>query len=187
MPVSPPGLMLKVIWLTHFMLTSWALFSGSWLPGAYMYTHIAVLAFGFWAIVANESTDAALMFFVTLLFSVLNDILCLALYEPRAHDVYESNRASTSQTNEFRFALGMAITNLILKPVTIFLTLRIYQSRVQGTEYNPAIPGLGAAAPRLGGAYDNIDSNQHHPYGKPSDPPTYQAPGYQEPPPLGHP
>lgn len=188
MPASPPGLIIKVIWIVHFVLTSWALFAG-WLPGVYMYTHMAVLAFGFWTIVANESVDAALMFLVTLLFSVLNDILCLALYQPRAQNIFEIGRTTSSQTNEYRFSLGMAITNLILKPLTIFLVLRIYQGRVQGSEYSPAFPGLGATAPKREGPYNNIDSSQHPPgvYGQHSDPPTYQAPSYHEPPPLGHP
>ncbi|KAH9508693.1 hypothetical protein Btru_049650 [Bulinus truncatus] len=182
MPTNNPCLILKIVWVTHFVLTSWALFVG-WLPHVYMYTHLGVLGFGVWALVSKESADAALMFLMTLLFSVLNDILCLALYEPAAHDAYEEHIVPTTARNQYRFSLGMVITNLLLKPVTSYLIFRMYQSRSLGTEFNPVIPGLGA------GPYDNVDNRTQRvdAYGQPSEnypyqetPPYQPIPAYQQ-------
>ncbi|XP_005099392.2 type-1 angiotensin II receptor-associated protein-like [Aplysia californica] len=188
MALSPPSVMLKIVWMTHFILSSWALMSGFLAVSTYWYTHVAVLAFGFWAMVAEESVDAVLMFLATLCVSVVNDIMCLAIYEPRGHDRFESQdigNVSTSQKNEYRFALGMAITNLIVKPLTIFLVYRVYQSRSSGSEFNAGIPGISGIG-RSGGGYDNIDDPYPNVHGKPSAPPTYQEPpasAYQSPPP----
>jgi hypothetical protein len=190
MAVNPPSFILKTIWIVHFVLSSWALLSG-FLNGSYLYTHLGVLACGLYAILSAESTDAVVMFLATLLFSILNDIILLSLYEPRGHNLYEQLGVSTSARNEYRFALGMCITNLILKPVSAFILYRIYQSRASGSDFDSGIPGLNTS--RFGGGnrqhYDNIESTQGPtlPYGRPSEPPQYQAPGYQEPPPMGTP
>uniref|UniRef100_A0A0B7ATT5 Type-1 angiotensin II receptor-associated protein n=1 Tax=Arion vulgaris TaxID=1028688 RepID=A0A0B7ATT5_9EUPU len=191
MAVNPPAFILKAIWLTHFALSSWALMSGFLTVSTYWYTHIGVLAFGAWSILSNESTDAVIMFLATLAFSVVNDIILIALYEPRGHDNFEASymNISTSQRNEYRFALGMCITNLLLKPVSLFFLYRIYQSRSSGTDFNAGIsgiPGLGSAFGGRRPGYDNVESSPGHtnPYVRQSEPPGYQAPAYQEPPPL---
>ncbi|KAI8795531.1 type-1 angiotensin II receptor-associated protein [Biomphalaria glabrata] len=123
-----------------------------------------------------------IQFLVTLLFSVLNDILCLSLYEPRGYNTFQP--IGGSLRNEYRFALGMAITNLLLKPVTAFFLVRIYKSRSLGTDFNSGIPGF------VGVGGSNVDSKQetvgpyagppeHYPY---QEPPTYQqTPGTDAP------
>ncbi|XP_059143333.1 type-1 angiotensin II receptor-associated protein-like [Physella acuta] len=191
MPVNPPGLMLRVIWLVHFVLTSWAILS-PWMSSTYLYTHVVVLAFGFWALVSSDNVEAVFMFLLTLVFSVLNDIICISLYAPRGRAIFSLD---SDRLHEYRFSLGMAITNLIIKPVTIFFTYRIYQSRAQGTDFNTGIPGLGSGQ-TVHGHYDNIDNtpppggyDKSAPpaYQAPGDEPTYQAPHYNVPPPLGQP
>ncbi|KAK3803049.1 hypothetical protein RRG08_056543 [Elysia crispata] len=177
---NPPGMLLKIIWLLHFVLSSWAMLSSFLAPSTYFYTHLLVLAIGLWAMIDATSSEAVFMFIASLAVSVVNDIIMLGIYEPRGHDVFESGIATSGQRNEYRFALGMCITNLLLKPISMFLLFRIYQSRSDGSDFNsgiPGIPGLGGSSgggPR--GGYDDLT-------GPPKEPPVYSEPGYQQPPP----
>ncbi|CAG5136049.1 unnamed protein product [Candidula unifasciata] len=187
MAINRPVFFLKVIWLTHFVLSSWALLSSFGGLTIYLYTNVAFLACGLWAIVLVESSDAVIMFLATLAVSAFNDILILGLYEPRFHVTRERNPVTTNQRNEYRFALGMCITNLLLKPVSAFVLYRIYQSRASGSEFSYGIPGLDNS--RFGGShggYNDIESSPGHTtiHVRPNDPPLYQAPAYQEPPPI---
>ncbi|RUS82993.1 hypothetical protein EGW08_009230 [Elysia chlorotica] len=181
MASNPPGMLLKVIWLVHFVLSSWAMLSGLFPVTTYLYVHLLVLAIGLWAMIDSISSDAVFMFIATLAVSIVNDIILLGIYEPRGHDNYERGNVSSGRRNEYRFALGMCITNLLLKPISMFLLFRIYQSRSDGSDFNSGIPGLGGASgggPR--GGYDDLA-------GPPKEPPTYSEPGYQQPPPSNLP
>ncbi|GFS15384.1 hypothetical protein ElyMa_003185600 [Elysia marginata] len=75
----------------------------------------------------------------------------------------------------------MCITNLLLKPISLFLLFRIYQSRSDGSDFSAGIPGLGGsggAGPR--GGYDDITGPGNT---ASKEPPLYNEPGYQQPPP----
>ncbi|KAK7477921.1 hypothetical protein BaRGS_00030830, partial [Batillaria attramentaria] len=153
-----------VIVFVHFILSTWGSL-GNWNNGTYLYVHAFVLACGLWAIISSDSTDAVLMMLISLAFSILHDIILLGLYEPRGYDTFErSALVSASHRNEYRFGLGMCITNLILKPLTGFLLFRIYQSRRNESTFTiPGIsnlPGLGTP----GSGYEDIDKSPHAPY-----------------------
>ncbi|BFZ23296.1 hypothetical protein BsWGS_26335 [Bradybaena similaris] len=187
MEINLPTFCLKVIWLTHFVLSSWALLSDFAGLTIYLYSHVAFLACGLWAIIAVESTDAVIMSLATLAVTFFNDILILALYEPRFHIRFENGGQTNSATNEFRFALGMCITNLILKPLSALVLFRIYESRANGTEFNTGIPVIDAS--RLSSnrsGYNDIESSPGHTtiHIRSDEPRPYQAPAYQEPPPM---
>ncbi|PVD32709.1 hypothetical protein C0Q70_08154 [Pomacea canaliculata] len=126
---------------------------GNWIPGTYLYVHGVFLACGFMAILLPQSVDAVLMMLATLGFSVLEDVLLLSLYEPRFPDI-----APESLRNEFRFALGMCILNLIIKPFSGFILWRILIARNEDTAFT--ILGI-ESFPRFGGqqrGYENIDN-----------------------------
>lgn len=128
---------------------------------SYIYMNLFVLSLGVWSIVHHESSEPVLMFLMCHLFSILQDIILLGIYEPRGYALYEQNeRAQGSQRNEYRFSLGMAIVNLIIKPITAFLIYRIYRER--GGSYSDFnIPGVGNL-PGFGSpqhsAYEDIDT-----------------------------
>lgn len=140
---------LYVIVIVHFILTVWASMPQAFLPFSYIYMNAFVLAFGVWGIIKQESTDAISMFLILKAFSIVQDIIFLGIYQPRAYKNYEV----LDRLSEYRFALGMSIVNLLLKPVSCFLLYRIYQDR--GGIYDTfTIPGLST---RPGGTYENID------------------------------
>ncbi|KAK6177757.1 hypothetical protein SNE40_015795 [Patella caerulea] len=175
--MNPPNLILKVIVFTHFILSMWASQSRAFLPNSYVYLNAFVLVFGIIGIFNHESSDAILLFIVGLLMSIVQDIIFLGIYEPRGQKIIKNSELPNQPevhdlVGEFRFSLGMCILNLIIKPVTIFLLLRILRSRT--TDYDrfnipgvPNIPGFGAGA-TSGGTYENID--QPSPYRDPIAP-----------------
>jgi len=173
MAVDSPNFIIKVVWTAHFVLSSWGMMSGFIPVNTYWYTHLGLLAFGFWAIVDKKSIDAIIMFLVCLVVSVLNDMLCIAIYQPRADAAIERPGMPQSAKDTYRWGLGMAITNLLIKPISIFLIYRVYETRAKGAEFNyklPAgIPGLNTGRSRT--AYADIDEPAE------SNPtPTYQPP-----------
>ncbi|XP_014780949.1 type-1 angiotensin II receptor-associated protein-like isoform X1 [Octopus bimaculoides] len=150
--MEPPQVSLKVIVIVHFILTVWASMPTSFLPLSYTYMNAFVLAFGVWGIVNQESTDAISMFLILKIFTIIQDIVFLGIYQPRA---YADNGKSSEMScvHEYRFSLAMSIVNLILKPVSCFLLYRIYQDR-GGIYETFSIPGLTS---HTGGTYENID------------------------------
>ncbi|XP_060575278.1 type-1 angiotensin II receptor-associated protein-like [Ruditapes philippinarum] len=175
--MNPPQVTLKLIVFFHFIFTTWACMAQPFLPISYVYMNLFVLSLGVWSIVHHESSEAALMFLLCHVFSILQDIILLGIYEPRGYTYFESNpKKQGSSRNEYRFSLGMAIVNLIVKPITAFLLYRIYRDR--GGSYSDFnIPGVGNL-PGFGGspqhsAYENIDTpaptnsggmDDHQPY-----------------------
>ncbi|XP_064642833.1 type-1 angiotensin II receptor-associated protein-like isoform X1 [Lineus longissimus] len=156
-----PQTSLKVILVVHFVLTVWASMTEGYLPTAYIYMNLFTLAFGAYGIINQENSEAIFMLFVLQIFTILQDIIFMGIYQPRGHKHFE-NVADLSVTadmrNEYRFSLGMSIVNLLLKPFTSFIVYRIYQER--GGSYGdfgiPGIPGLGGSSSG-GPGYENID------------------------------
>ncbi|GFS15376.1 type-1 angiotensin II receptor-associated protein [Elysia marginata] len=89
MASNPPGMLLKIIWLLHFVLSSWAMLSGFLSVMTYSYVHLLVLAIGLWSMIDPASSDAIIMFMASLGVSVINDVILLGIYEPRGHDIFE--------------------------------------------------------------------------------------------------
>ncbi|KAL4221128.1 hypothetical protein ACF0H5_019387 [Mactra antiquata] len=160
--MNPPRIALKLIVFIHFVLTTWGCMCQGFMPLSYTYMNLFVLSLGVWSIIHHENSDAVLMYLLCHVFSILQDIILLGLYEPRAYATYEAPEGvPASMKNEYRFSLGMCITNLIIKPITAFLIYRIYRER--GGSYSDFnIPGVGnlpgfGGSPQHGG-YDNIDT-----------------------------
>ncbi|XP_059394064.1 type-1 angiotensin II receptor-associated protein-like [Carassius carassius] len=119
---------LKNIVLVHWLLTIWACFI-SWLPTSYVLANVSALAVGVWAIAQKDSIDAILMFLIGLAVTILTDIVHFALYYAAAEIQYKSVAPDL-----FRFSGGLAITSLMLKPVSCLYAYHVY--RVRGGENN---------------------------------------------------
>ncbi|XP_059385030.1 type-1 angiotensin II receptor-associated protein isoform X2 [Carassius carassius] len=119
-----PAINLKAIVLAHWLLTLWAC-SFPWLPTSYVLGNMSVLAVGVWAIAQRDSIDAVLMFLIGLALTILTDIVHFGLYYANAEG---------GKTDLFRFCGGMAILNLLLKPVSCVFVYQMYRER--GGEYN---------------------------------------------------
>lgn len=154
------NVMLKIVVAVHFFLTIWAGMNPGYLPPAYMFMNIFILSFGVWAIALPESRDSVVMFLGLLLFSIIQDIVFISVYQPRAYALFEEtlNTYNYSERHEYRFCLGMSIVNLIFKPFSAFLLYRIFQDR--GGSYDdlniPGFPQFGNSGPSPG-RYENID------------------------------
>lgn len=125
---------------------------------SYVYMNIILMGLGIWSIAHHESPDSVLMFLLCHIFSILQDIILLGLYEPRGYDTYEVPGVQATARNQYRFSLGMSILNLIIKPVTAFLLFTIYKQR--GGSYSDlhlpnSIPGFGG---HHSSAYEDIDT-----------------------------
>lgn len=188
--MNPPQFTLKLVVFVHFVLTTWALMSGGFLCNnlSYVYMNVVLMFLGVWSIAQHENSDAVLMYLLCHLFSIIQDIILLGLNEPRGYNIYEHDTVKASDRNEYRFALGMCITNLIIKPISAFLLYRIYKER--GGNYGdlniPGIrnlPGFGGGSPQHG-PYENIDQPlppnnstgypDSHPPPQPGNQPTYE-------------
>ncbi|RUS82992.1 hypothetical protein EGW08_009229 [Elysia chlorotica] len=118
----------KACWIVHFTLTSWSMLSPFITAETYIYSQVVFLTLGLWLILDGDSVDAAFLFFFTILITILNDVVVLSIYTPRGYSTIEDDtHADQEQRNSFRFALIMAIANLMLKPFTAFLVLKKYQ------------------------------------------------------------
>ncbi|XP_072237696.1 type-1 angiotensin II receptor-associated protein isoform X2 [Leuresthes tenuis] len=121
-----PAINLKAIVLVHWLLTVWGCMA--WLPISFGWGNFSVLAVGVWAIAQRDSIDAVLMFLVGMVVTILTDIIHFGIYYPLSDFAAERGR------DVFRFSAGMAILNLLLKPVSCFFVYQMYRER--GGEYN---------------------------------------------------
>lgn len=70
----------------------------------------------------------SLQFLVGMVVTILTDIIHFGIYYPLSDLVTERGR------DVFRFSAGMAILNLLMKPVSCFFVYQMYRER--GGDYN---------------------------------------------------
>nr|XP_046238243.1 type-1 angiotensin II receptor-associated protein [Scatophagus argus] len=155
-----PAINLKAIVLVHWLLTIWGCMA--WLPPSFAWGNFSVLAVGVWAIAQRDSIDAVLMFLVGMLVTILTDIIHFGVF-------YQLSELA-AQRDVFRFSSGMAILNLLLKPVSCFFVFQMYRER--GGEYNVNF-GFPTVS-RNRDAYQSIDqqaepSSQANPFNQGQD------------------
>ncbi|XP_077167787.1 type-1 angiotensin II receptor-associated protein [Paroedura picta] len=137
-----PAVNLKAIVLVHWLLTTWG-FMALWLPPSYAWGNFTILAVGVWAVAQRDSVDAILMFLTGLLLTILTDIVHISLSYP----------ALSNLSDTVRFSTGMAIFNLLLKPLSCFFAYQMYRER--GGEYAFNLGFLGV--PQDQSSYQSID------------------------------
>ncbi|XP_035009231.1 type-1 angiotensin II receptor-associated protein [Hippoglossus stenolepis] len=140
-----PAINLKAIVLVHWLLTVWG--SMAWLPSSFPWGNFSVLAVGVWAIAQRDSIDAVLMFLVGMILTILTDIIHFGIY----YDLTES--ALLRSKDLFHFSAGMAILNLLLKPVSCFFVYQMYRERGGDYNVNFGFPSVS----RNRDAYQSID------------------------------
>jgi len=82
-----------------------------------------VLAVGVWAIASTDNEDASQMFLIGMLFTILHDIIVIAIYYDPDHPGFPN------EGPHYRFCVGMAILSLILKPLSCLLIFQNHRSR----------------------------------------------------------
>ncbi|XP_071805724.1 type-1 angiotensin II receptor-associated protein-like [Asterias amurensis] len=138
---------LKVIVATHFLLTVWALLASNFLPSGYLYMNTIITLTGLWSIAMQDNKDSVQMFFIFHLISILTDIIFLGVMFGPAQTKYCQD--GNQRCSDFRFSAGMAIINLLIKPLSAcFLFMEL---RRRGGIYTsfPGNPGSSG--------YENID------------------------------
>ncbi|XP_003447723.1 type-1 angiotensin II receptor-associated protein [Oreochromis niloticus] len=135
-----PAINLKAIVLVHWLLTVWG--SMVWPPVAFTLANLSVLAVGVWAIAQRDSVDAVIMFLIGMILTILTDIIHLGIFYPLF-----------PTSNLFRFSTGMAIFNLLLKPVSCFFVYQMYRERGGDYSINFGFPSVS----RNRDAYQSID------------------------------
>lgn len=148
--VNAPNLSLRIILVAHLVLSVWASMTEEFLPTAYIYSNAFMLAFGVWAIIAPESADSILLFMVLNIVNIVTDIIFLGIFTPHSSDMPIRAGAST-----YKFSLGMAIVNLLLRPFSTFVLYRLYQDR-GGQQGEFGIPGFNPSGGHPRG-YEDID------------------------------
>ncbi|XP_071454546.1 type-1 angiotensin II receptor-associated protein [Hetaerina americana] len=106
----------KVIFLVHFILSTWGM-QGVWAPHSYFFYNIIFICLLFWALLHKDSPEPIHMALLVNLISILFDVIVLSSFFP---DTYFSRE---------RFSVGMAILNLVFRPITSFGLYRISQDR----------------------------------------------------------
>ncbi|XP_069388305.1 type-1 angiotensin II receptor-associated protein isoform X1 [Paralichthys olivaceus] len=157
-----PAINLKAIVLVHWLLTVWGCMA--WLPSSFPWGNFSVLAVGVWAIAQRDSIDAVLMFLVGMILTILTDIIHFGIY-------YELNELAPARAKGvFHFSAGMAILNLLLKPVSCFFVYQMYRERGGDYNVNFGFPSVS----RNRDAYQSIDqqdesSNPANPFNQAQD------------------
>ncbi|KAJ8260013.1 hypothetical protein GJAV_G00176110 [Gymnothorax javanicus] len=141
-----PAINLKAIVLVHWLLTIWGCMAS--LPSSYAWGNFTVLAVGVWAIAQRDSIDAVLMLFIGIIVSILTDMIHIGIYYPLGDSLPDRAR------DTFRFSVGMAILNLLLKPASCFFIYQMYRER--GGDYN-----INFGFPTVTQNRDNYQSIDH--------------------------
>ena len=118
---------LQVVIVLHFVLTVWAN-QCPWLPTSYQFCNFLVLALGVGAVVAQSDHAISELFLFGMAFALLHDIIIVAV----TYDGDNDTRFVCKEKDHFRFSFGMAILNLLLKPVSCVLILLNYLTRGDG-------------------------------------------------------
>ncbi|XP_049846517.1 type-1 angiotensin II receptor-associated protein-like isoform X2 [Schistocerca gregaria] len=171
---------LKVIFIIHFILSTWAL-QGDWCPDSYFFYSLLFFIALFWAIKDKESSDATEMALMLNVLCIALDIVILIIYFP-----------SSSRASGEKFSSGMAVLNLLVRPVTAIALYRLHGDRSGNTNTFPGIGGIFGNSGRTRTVYEDIDSGTHQAVpsnnaaGTSTIPSLYSAQGTEKiPPPYG--
>jgi len=156
------GFLLKIVVCTQIILSTWSYLGvpEPFISVTYSYIHLILLVFGALSITKPGSADLVLMYLVINVFTILNDIILLGLFQPTADAAYERDDRGipAREKNTYRFSLGMIILHLLLKPVICFILYKIYVNR--GGDLRGEVLSITAGnTERSYGGYDNIDQN----------------------------
>lgn len=137
--VNIPNAPLKVIFFIHFVLTAWAM-QIAWLPPSYFYYNLLLLLLIVWGIHSRDSEEPVFMALVVNVASIIMDTISICIF-------YNNGYFHT-----LRFAIVMSIFNVVVRPVSSIILLRLFNER-SGRYSTFGIPGLNFGR----GPYEDID------------------------------
>ena len=134
------GPAMRAIFFAHLIPVVWST-QDHWLPFSYPLYNCLFLYCLLWSLASRDSEDALFMAAALNILAVLLDAITIGKYY------------STGSS----FGNFMAITNLLLRPITSLVLLRFYHERSGRYDGFPGLPGFGA--PGFGST-----GTTHHPY-----------------------
>ncbi|XP_065335766.1 type-1 angiotensin II receptor-associated protein isoform X1 [Cloeon dipterum] len=157
-PQSSASNSLKVTFLVHFLLIAWGV-QGAWSPDSYLFYNAFFLITLLWSMHSPDSEDPVQMGLCVNLICIVLDIIVISVYYPSFISLMGSER----------FSVGMAIINLLLRPVSCFGLYRGLQDRVGSTSVTILPTGgtnvfgnmFGQTTPR--GPYEDMDQSRGQP------------------------
>ncbi|XP_066996700.1 type-1 angiotensin II receptor-associated protein [Anabrus simplex] len=147
---SIPDAPLKIILVIHFFLSTWGM-QGDWSTNSYLFYNLLFFITLLWAIHQREAQEPIEIALFIGVSSILLDIIVLTVRFP----------SSLARTGE-RFSAGMAILNLLIRPVTSMVLYRIHADRT-GTSgaFSNNFGGLFGASNAQNAPYEDIDRGVH--------------------------
>lgn len=112
----------------------------TWLPPSYAYYNLAFLMLLIWCIHYRDSEEPVFMALVVDVASIILDMISICIYFNHAN------------SHTMRFSIVMSIANIVVRPLSAILLLRIYNER-SGRYSTFSIPGLNFGR----GPYEDID------------------------------
>ncbi|XP_059486752.1 type-1 angiotensin II receptor-associated protein isoform X2 [Neocloeon triangulifer] len=128
-PQSSASNSTKVAFLIHLLFIAWGV-QGIWSPDSYLFYNTFFLLTLLWGIHSADAEDPIQLSLCINILSIVLDIIVLSIYYPTFVSLIGSER----------FSVGMAIINLLLRPLSAFGLYRTLQDRVGSTNVN-ILPG----------------------------------------------
>uniref|UniRef100_A0AAY4EW25 Type-1 angiotensin II receptor-associated protein n=1 Tax=Denticeps clupeoides TaxID=299321 RepID=A0AAY4EW25_9TELE len=107
--------------LTHWLLTILASMFFPGLQVSYMWGNFSAVAISVWVIAQKDSSDAALMYFLGMILTIITDIIILGF-------TYQVVFLAMKDSS-IRFGFSAAVANVVLKGVSCYFIHVTYRKR----------------------------------------------------------
>lgn len=111
-----PSVPLKIVFAVHFVLTTWGI-QGYWSPDSYLYYNLLFLVTLLWAMHSRDREEPVQIAMGIDAVSVILDLFTIGGYFP-AHSLGD------------KFSVGMAIVNLVFRPISVLILGKICAERM---------------------------------------------------------
>lgn len=159
-----PTVPLRIIFLVMFCLVTWATTTVIWLGQTYLLANYFIVLIGIWCEYDKYSHVPVQLFFFGMIFTLLNDIICLGVTFEGAK--FEFGRGS--YLNTFNFNATCAIILILIKPVFALFIYKEWTYRINSDDSQGTAPNSSN--------YERLDQNSGYGAGNQQAPPQYQTP-----------
>jgi len=116
--------------------------------------NVGIFALGLWSLYSDKN-DPSGVYLLFLVLSVLIDIVWMSIY---GEDILNDNAGRDPDTKKFAF--GMAIINIVVKPVTIFFAYKFFAQKTGQNSSSSSHGGISGGVSSSGGNYtDQYDQH----------------------------
>jgi len=145
MDINETKSQLKIIFSIHFLLITWGL-QGYWSPDSYLFYNTIFIVCLLWSMYAKDDPEPLQMAVGINLLAIFLDIVVLAGYFP------------SSNASGERFSGGMAILNLVVRPLSSYFLAKCCSQRngLDGDSFPHMFGGATSSSAR--GPYEDIDN-----------------------------